>query len=169
MTGNGRPGRPSVYGSGVRLSFFLIAVSPFAHEVSRRTLAAFSAFSVGTAAGHNIQTILISRFFAGFFSSGMQTLGPSTLSSLFSPKELAVPFSVAAISPFLGPSDGPLVGGYVTQYSGSWRNINWVSVGFAGVMSLASCFVSFIYFVGKGNKAPLRLRDRFRNCMDRRC
>ncbi|KAL8291917.1 hypothetical protein RQP46_002175 [Phenoliferia psychrophenolica] len=80
-----------------------------------------------------------------FFSAGIQTLGPASLSSLFYPHEIAVPFTVAAIAPFLGPSVGPLIGGFVTQYTGSWRNINWVAVGFAGVMALLACFVPEIF------------------------
>lgn len=60
------------------------------------------------------------------------------------------PFTVAAISPFLGPSVGPLVGGFVTQYTGSWRNINWVAVGFAGVMALLSILVGLISTLFEG-------------------
>lgn len=54
------------------------------------TLAAFAAFSVGTAAANNMGTVLVSRFLSGFFSAGIQTLGPASLSSLFAPHEIAV-------------------------------------------------------------------------------
>lgn len=106
-----------------------------------RTLTAFTAFSVGTATARNMGTVLATRFISGFFSAGIQALGPASLPALFERHQIAVPFTVSAIAPFLGPSIGPLVGGYVTQYTGSWRAINWVAVGFAGVMALLSLLV----------------------------
>ncbi|KAK4702208.1 hypothetical protein P7C70_g4016, partial [Phenoliferia sp. Uapishka_3] len=143
LVGPWRPAGPKTNGSGVRVALSAgtrenCALTPFAPY---RTLTAFAAFSVGTAAAKNMATVLVSRALSGFFSAGIQTLGPASLSSLFSPQQIAVPFTVAAISPFLGPSVGPLVGGYVTEYTGSWRNINWVAVGFAGVMALLSIIV----------------------------
>ncbi|ORY24892.1 major facilitator superfamily domain-containing protein [Naematelia encephala] len=92
------------------------------------TMTVFTAFSAGVAAGRNLETVLVCRFFSGFAAAAGQSLIPAQVSSLWTGKDLAVPFTTAAIAPFLGPSLGPLLGGFVVQYSGSWRNIDWLAV-----------------------------------------
>jgi MFS family permease len=149
------------------------------------TLTAFCLFLIGPAAAENIGkpsspefrrqcltflailvsqgTVLVCRFFAGIFASAMQSLGPAIVSDLFSPREIAVPLTCAAIgsiplftffshnllrsfsAPFLGPSLGPLIGNFVTQYSGSWRNINYISMALAGFLAVTSLIVKFFF------------------------
>ncbi|GFZ44350.1 hypothetical protein JCM24511_02072 [Saitozyma sp. JCM 24511] len=92
------------------------------HASTEVLVAGQTLFLVGLA------TVLVCRFFAGLAAAAGQTLIPAQISSLWPPHELAVPFTTAAIAPFLGPSLGPLLGGYVVQYGGSWRNIDWLAV-----------------------------------------
>ena len=77
------------------------------------TMLTFTAFSVGVAAAkdigtltsciyqyhtdRSIATVLICRFFGGLFAAAAQVLIPAQVSSLWAPKDLAVPFTTAAI------------------------------------------------------------------------
>lgn len=100
------------------------------------TMTAFTLFSIGVAAARNLATVLVCRFFAGLFASAAQVLAPASVSALWPPQRLAVPFTTAAVAPFLGPSLGPLIGGYIVQYSGSWRNVDWWAMAVAGFFTL---------------------------------
>jgi MFS family permease len=63
------------------------------------TMAGFTAFSAGVAGANSNATAVTLRFFAGFFSSAVQVVGPATARDLFAPKDMAVPFTLAAVMP----------------------------------------------------------------------
>jgi MFS family permease len=43
-----------------------------------------------------------------------------TVGDLFNKEHLQLPMMVYTVSPFIGPSIGPLLGGFINQYT-SWR------------------------------------------------
>jgi len=60
--------------------------------------------------------------------------------SPFSSFILSPALALFTLAPFLGPSIGPLVGGYISVSGASWRWVFWVSALFAGVCTILIIF-----------------------------
>ncbi|KIW97549.1 uncharacterized protein Z519_01133 [Cladophialophora bantiana CBS 173.52] len=79
-------------------------------------------FSFGTGAAKDIQTILITRFFAGFFASAPVTNTGGVLSDLFPASQRGIAIASYAMAVVIGPVFGPIVGAaLVVQPSLRWR------------------------------------------------
>lgn len=72
------------------------------------------------AVAKNIATIIIFRFFGGFAGSAFLAVSGGTVGDLFSKNELQAPMALFSLAPFIGPSLGPLLGGFI-NYNVSWR------------------------------------------------
>lgn len=83
----------------------------------------------------NIQTLLISRFLDGLSGSAFLSVAGGTVGDLFNRDQLQLPMLIYTASPFLGPSVGPVVGGFINQYT-SWRWTFYVVIIWAGVTLL---------------------------------
>ncbi|KAL2678660.1 hypothetical protein Neosp_009411 [[Neocosmospora] mangrovei] len=78
-------------------------------------------FTFGTAAAKDTQTLLITRFFAGFFGSAPLCITGGVLADMFSPQQRGLALTGYALAVIGGPVLGPIVGGGV-MYSGlGWR------------------------------------------------
>ncbi len=86
------------------------------------TYAALTAFNAGAAASQNIETLVILRFFAGAFGSSPLTNSGGVIADMFNASERGLATAVFAAAPFLGPSIGPIVAGFLGETEG-WR---WV-------------------------------------------
>jgi MFS family permease len=79
-------------------------------------------FSFGTGAAKDIQTIMITRFFTGFFSSAPVTNTGGVLSDLFPSSQRGIAMATYAMAVVLGPVFGPIVGAaLVVQPNLRWR------------------------------------------------
>jgi multidrug resistance protein len=94
------------------------------------TYAMLTAFNAGAAGSQNIQTLLILRFFAGAFGSSPLTNAGGVIADMFPAAERGVAMCVFAAAPFLGPTLGPVVGGFLGETEG-WR---WVE-GFLAIFT----------------------------------
>jgi MFS transporter, DHA1 family, multidrug resistance protein len=65
-------------------------------------------FNIGTALGKNIETILILRFFGGFFGSAPISVGGATLMEVYGPDEVPYAIALYAVSGVCGPILGPV-------------------------------------------------------------
>jgi MFS family permease len=83
-------------------------------------------FSFGTATAKDIQTILITRFFAGFFGSAPVTNTGGVLSDLWSPEQRGAAIVGYAMAVVGGPILGPIVGGAIVQSYLGWRWTEYV-------------------------------------------
>lgn len=83
-------------------------------------------FSFGTATAKDIQTILITRFFAGFFGSAPVTNTGGVLSDLWSPEQRGAAIVGYALAVVGGPILGPIVGGAIVQSYLGWRWTEYV-------------------------------------------
>lgn len=90
-------------------------------------LAAIFMFTAGSA--KDIQTVLISRFFCGFFGSAPVTNTGGVLSDLFPAEERGVAIVGYAMAVVGGPSLGPIVGAAIVQSYLRWRWTEYVSFG----------------------------------------
>ncbi|OJD18844.1 hypothetical protein AJ78_01177 [Emergomyces pasteurianus Ep9510] len=82
-------------------------------------IAAIFMFTAGSA--KDIQTVLISRFFCGFFGSAPITNTGGVLSDLYPAEERGVAIVAYAMAVVGGPSLGPIVGAAIVQSYLRWR------------------------------------------------
>lgn len=81
----------------------------------------FSIFSIACATSKDLQTLLISRFFAGFFGACPLAVVAAVFSDMFDNATRGVAITVFSMAVFTGPLLAPFVGGFiVTSYLG-WR------------------------------------------------
>ncbi|MCJ1409724.1 hypothetical protein MMC19_003807 [Ptychographa xylographoides] len=78
-------------------------------------------FSFGTGAGKDIQTILITRFFTGFFGAAPITNTGGVLGDIWPPEVRATAIVFYAFAVVGGPVLGPIIGGAFIVSGVSWR------------------------------------------------
>ncbi|KAJ3856858.1 MFS general substrate transporter [Lentinula lateritia] len=80
--------------------------------------------------------MLIFRFLAGFGGAAPQSIGGGVVGDLWSPEERGMAMSLYSLAPLVGPSTGPLVGGWIALRS-RWQWVFW-SVSIAdGILQVA--------------------------------
>jgi MFS family permease len=95
----------------------------------------FTAFNASAMASKNIQTLLILRFLAGASGSSTLTNAGGQIADLFNASERGLAMGLFALAPFLGPTIGPIAGGFLGQSKG-WVWIQGLMGIFSGVMWL---------------------------------
>lgn len=124
------------------------------------------------AVAKNIATILVTRFFQGFFSSAFLSVAGGTIGDMFNKQELSFPMMIYSASPFLGPVLGPLIGGFINEFT-DWRWSFWVLLIWTGVeLVLLIIFVPETYqpVLLKWRAAKMRKEkndDRWTAALDR--
>lgn len=120
-------------------------LAPLCEEVGRLPIyiigmLLFSCFQIGAATSNNIQSLVICRFFAGFFGTTPLSNAGGSLADLWTPKHMTLAFPFFGVSGFLGPCLGPVIGSYITVSYLGWRWAHYLPaiIGFA--LSLA-CFL----------------------------
>lgn len=93
-------------------------------------LTIFGAASIGS---KSIQTLLVLRFLAGTFGSSSIVNSAGVIADMFVAKERGLAMMVYSSAPFVGPTIGPIAGGFVSQYGG-WRWNDGMTVIFTGVL-----------------------------------
>lgn len=100
------------------------------------TLSFYTLFHLGQALGQNMETVIITRFFAGFFACAPLTNSGGIIADIWDPSTRGIATSVFTMNVFLGPVLGPVVGSYVTVSHLGWRWVFWVMMIFAGFCTL---------------------------------
>lgn len=100
----------------------------------------------------NIETILISRFFACFFGSALVSNSPGSVNDIVREHHRALALGFWSIGPINGPVLGPIIGGFVFEYLG-WRWTNWLIMMMGGLALVLVGSVEETY-------APVLLRGR---------
>ncbi|KAI1328332.1 MFS general substrate transporter [Xylariaceae sp. FL0255] len=104
-------------------------------------------FSFATASATNLQTILITRFFAAFFASAPVTNTGGVLGDLFTPAYRGIAFAGYAMAVVGGPALGPIISStLIAQPRLGWRWAEYLT-GFIQVfvLALAVIFVDETY------------------------
>lgn len=81
----------------------------------------FAIFQIPVAVAQNLQTIMLCRFFGGFFGSAPLAIVGGTLTDFWEPIDRGIAVCIFAGATFIGPVAGPIVGGFVTQSYLGWR------------------------------------------------
>ncbi|GAB1207446.1 hypothetical protein APSETT445_006163 [Aspergillus pseudonomiae] len=133
-----------------------------ASELSGRrwplTAGAFGAsiFTIGTATAKDVQTIMLTRFFAGFFAASPLALVPAVFADMYNNRHRGVAIAMFAMAVFVGPFASPFTGGFITMSYLHWRWTMYLAaiMGFFG-SALLLCFFRETYapmvLVGKAS------------------
>lgn len=81
----------------------------------------FSIFSVATATAKDLQTILICRFFGGFFGACPLAVVAAVFSDMFDNRTRGLAVTVFSMAVFTGPLLGPFIGGFIAESYLGWR------------------------------------------------
>ncbi|KIJ36526.1 hypothetical protein M422DRAFT_61151 [Sphaerobolus stellatus SS14] len=113
----------------------------------------FLVFNIACSRATTSSQLLVFRFFAGLGGSAPQSVGGGTVGDLWSPEERGMAMSVYSLAPLIGPSVGPLVGGWIAE------KLNW-RCAFYGT-SIADGVLQVIAFaVLRETYAPQILRNK---------
>ncbi|KXL41506.1 MAG: hypothetical protein FE78DRAFT_156310, partial [Acidomyces sp. 'richmondensis'] len=133
-------------------------LSPLSEFYGRRIiyLGAFGMYFIWLipcAVARNVQTMLVVRFLDGLAGSAFLSVAGGTVGDMFRREKLSAPMMVYTASPFLGPEVGPVVGGFINQFT-NWRWSFWVLLIWAGLQWI------LIFFFVPETYAPVLLRRK---------
>ncbi|OJJ32626.1 hypothetical protein ASPWEDRAFT_116391 [Aspergillus wentii DTO 134E9] len=111
-------------------------------------------FNIACAAGKDIQTIMICRFFAGFFSASPVSVVPAVFADLFNNAQRGVVMSVFCMAVFIGPFAAPFVGGFIVMSDLGWRWTMYISA----IMVFLAFILIFAFL--KESYAPVILVEK---------
>ena len=77
----------------------------------------FMIWLIPCAVAKNIETELVSRFIDGFAGSAFLSVAGGTVGDMFVRNELQAPMLIFTASPFIGPPLGPMIAGFINQYT----------------------------------------------------
>ncbi len=103
--------------------------------------AIFAVFQIPVAVAQNIYTIMICRFFAGFFGCAPLVIVGGAFADFWDPVDRGVAVAIFAAATFIGPVAGPIVGGFVTQSHLGWRWTAWLTLIMAAFFGSIAVFV----------------------------
>ncbi|KAJ6096883.1 MFS general substrate transporter [Penicillium sp. IBT 16267x] len=101
--------------------------APLSEMYGRRPIliassAGLTAFTAGCTGAQNIWTLLILRFIAGSLGSAPFAVAGGVIADCFPPISRGLASGLYCAAPFLGPTLGPIIGGFLSESAG-WR---WV-------------------------------------------
>lgn len=87
----------------------------------------FSIFSIGVAVAKDLQTVMLCRFFAGFFSASPLAVVPACFADMYSHKQRGIAITAFAMAVFVGPFASPFTGGFISMSYLGWRWTMYIS------------------------------------------
>ncbi|KAF8075787.1 MFS general substrate transporter [Lyophyllum atratum] len=99
----------------------------------------FLVFNTLCAVAKTPTQMLVFRFLAGFGGAAPQSLGGGVVGDLWSPEERGMAMSIYSLAPLVGPSTGPLVGGWIAERT-HWPWVFW-SVSIADALLQIAGFI----------------------------
>ncbi|KAK4132973.1 MFS general substrate transporter [Trichocladium antarcticum] len=94
----------------------------------------FSIFNIANAVAKDLQTVLITRFFAGFFGACPLAVVAAVFSDMFDNRTRGIAMTVFSMTVFTGPLMAPFVGGFITESYLGWRWTSYI-VSFMGFLA----------------------------------
>ncbi|KAE9366894.1 putative polyamine transporter 4 [Stipitochalara longipes BDJ] len=110
--------------------------------IYRSTMPLLLVFTAIAGAANSVPLLIVMRFFAGMGGSGALAVGAGTIADLWTHESQGKAALFFILSPFLGPSLGPLIGAYtISEYNNDWRYAMWVIMIIAAPIAVASLFM----------------------------
>ena len=103
--------------------------------------ALFAIFQIPVAVAQNVETIMLGRFFGGFFASAPLAVVGGALADMWNPVERAYAVCAFASGAFVGPVFGPVIGGFVTDSYLGWRWTAWLTLIMSSFFGLIGLFL----------------------------
>ncbi|KAK7203058.1 major facilitator superfamily domain-containing protein [Myxozyma melibiosi] len=121
--------------------------APFSELSGRRKpiivgMLGFSIFNLAVARAYDLQTVLICRFFAGFFGASCLTVVPAAFSDIFGNRWRGTAMVIFSAAVFCGPLMAPVVGGFIAASYLKWRWTEYLTM----IMGWAS-FIIIVLFI----------------------
>lgn len=116
--------------------------------------AIFAIFNIPVAVAQNLETIFVCRFFAGFFGSAPLAIVGGALADFWGPVDRGVAICVFGSATFIGPTMGPIIGGFITMSHLGWRWTQWIT------LIMAAFFGGIGLFVIPETYAPVLLQRK---------
>ncbi|KAK4937326.1 hypothetical protein LTR10_022007 [Elasticomyces elasticus] len=101
----------------------------------------FSVFCFGCGAAKDLQTVMICRFFTGFFGSCPLAVVAAAFSDMFDNRQRGVAIVIFSAMVFMGPMLGPFIGGFINKSYLGWR---W-NLYLPGIMGSAAFILNLIF------------------------
>ncbi|CAI7676275.1 unnamed protein product [Penicillium manginii] len=101
--------------------------------------AIFAIFQIPVAVAQNVETIMICRFLQGVFGCSPLAVVGGAMADIWDPVDRAVAIAMFSAATFLGPTLGPIIGGFVTDSYLGWRWTAWLTLiasSFFGLLAL---------------------------------
>lgn len=117
--------------------------------------AIFVIFQIPIGVADKIYTVMICRFFGGFFGSAPLAIVGGALADFWDPVERGIAVCIFSGSVFIGPVAGPIVGGFtVMNQSLGWHWTAWFT------MIMAAFLGTCAFFIYPESYAPVLLQRR---------
>ncbi|KAF2794387.1 MFS general substrate transporter [Melanomma pulvis-pyrius CBS 109.77] len=97
----------------------------------------FLVFNIACALAPNLNALIVFRVFAGIAASSPLTLGAGTIADMIPLEKRGLAMASWILGPLVGPTFGPLAGGYLAAAKG-WRWIFWLISIIGGAVFVAS-------------------------------
>ncbi|PYH88016.1 MFS multidrug transporter [Aspergillus ellipticus CBS 707.79] len=81
----------------------------------------YSILTIGTATAKDVQTIMLTRFFAGLFAASPLSIVPAAFADVYNNRTRGVAIAMFAMAVFVGPFASPFTGGFITMSYLGWR------------------------------------------------
>ncbi|KAK3371366.1 putative transporter protein [Lasiosphaeria ovina] len=94
----------------------------------------FFIFNIATAVAKDLQTVLIGRFFAGFFGACPLAVVAAVFSDMFDNRTRGIAITLFSMAVFTGPLLAPFVGGFIVESYLGWRWTSYI-VAIMGVVA----------------------------------
>ena len=109
----------------------------------------FMLFLIGAGFSKSLASLLICRLLAGMAGGPVLAVGAGSNADMYAVHNRAVASSFFIMMPFLGPSLGPVIGGFAAQFKG-WRWTQWCTmfIGYVFIHSeycLSNAIQSYCY------------------------
>lgn len=101
--------------------------------------AGLTVLTAGTAGSQNIWTLIILRFFGGCIGSAPFAVAGAVIADTFPPIIRGLASGLYCVAPFLGPTLGPIIGGFLSETSG-WRWVEGLVACFSALFGLVCVF-----------------------------
>lgn len=100
--------------------------APFSELKGRRlpivlSMFGFSVFTIACATAKDLQTVLICRFFAGFFGACPLAVVAAVFSDMFDNATRGIAITTFSMAVFTGPLLSPFIGGFIVESHLGWR------------------------------------------------
>jgi len=105
------------------------------------TAFAVGIFSIAVAVAKDYQTLMICRFFTGFFGSCALTVVPAVFADIFDNKVRGIAVGAYGAALFCGPFMGPIIGGFITKSYLGWRWDAYIPA----FMAFAACILILFF------------------------